>query len=108
MMSKITIDLEDLKSYIKSLPTESEEWYDDEWELHAHGIYKYVSTIDSNFADTFKYFMREYGEDVEASRRAEQYGKCYVSDEDREVMKAAVVTAIGMAPIKNEDGSWRY
>jgi hypothetical protein len=52
--------------------------------------------------------MREYGEDVEASRRAEQYEKCYVSDEDREVMRAAVVTAIGMAPIKNEDGSWRY
>jgi hypothetical protein len=107
-MSKITIDLEDLKSYIKSLPTDMEEWYNEEWALYAEGIHAYVKTVDLKFADTFKSFMREYGEDIEASRRAEQYEKCYLSDEDREVMRDAVVTAIGMAPIKNEDGSWRY
>ena len=58
--NKITINLEDLKSYIKSLPTESEEWYDNECELHARGIHAYVKTVDLKFADTFKSFIDEY------------------------------------------------
>lgn len=100
-MSKITIDLEDLKSYIKSLPTESEEWYDNEWELHAHGIYKYVSTIDSNLADTFKCFMNEYGKEVEAKE---------VLAHEVFARGTPVTTSIGIgaAPVKTEDGSWRY
>ena len=96
--NKITIDLEDLKSYIKSLPTESEEWYDNEWELHAHGIYKYVSTIDSDFADTFKCFMNKYGEEIEAKEK----------EQVRESFERLIAPRIGEAPIKTEDGSWRY
>ena len=97
-MSKITIDLEDLKSYIKSLPTESEEWYDNEWELHAHGIYKYVSTIDLDFADTLKCFMNKYGEEVEAKEK----------EQVRESFERLIAPRIGEAPIKTESESWSY
>jgi hypothetical protein len=69
--NKITIDLEDLKSYIKSLPTDMEEWYNEEWALYAEGIHAYVKTIDLKFADTFKCFMNKYYEERNKENRGE-------------------------------------
>ena len=70
-MSKITIDLEDLKSYIKSLPTDMEEWYNEEWALYAEGIHAYARAVDLGFADTFKCFMNEYYEERNKENRGE-------------------------------------
>ena len=61
--NQITIDLEDLKSYIKSLPTEMEEWYDEGYMLHADGIHAYIKTIDLKFADKFNCFINNYYEE---------------------------------------------
>ena len=69
--NQITIDLEDLKSYIKSLPPTMEEWYDEEWMLHAEGIHAYVKTIDLKFADKFKCFMNNYYEERNKENRGE-------------------------------------
>ena len=69
--NKITIDLEDLKSYIKSLPTDMEEWYNEEWALYTEGIHAYIKTIDLKFADTFKYFIDEYYEERNKENRGE-------------------------------------
>ena len=97
-MSKITIDLEDLKSYIKSLPTDMEEWYNEEWVLYAEGIHAYVKTVDLKFADTFKCFMNKYGEEVEAKEK----------EQVRESFERLIAPRIGEAPVKTEDGLWRY
>jgi len=71
-MSKITIDLEDLKSFIKSLPTDMEEWYDEDWAIHANGILAYVRTVDFKFADTFKFFIDDYYEERNKANRGEE------------------------------------
>ena len=70
-MSKITIDLEDLKSYIKSLPTAMEEWDNEEWALYAEGIHAYARAVDLGFANTFKSFMDEYYEERNKENRGE-------------------------------------
>ena len=104
-MNKITIDLEDLKNYLRTLPTKREEWYDDTWALHAQGISEYVATINKDFAEELFEFSQNYSDELEAKY------------EERNMTVEASIEALrlekehrefGVAPIKTESESWGY
>ena len=59
-MSKITIDLEDLKKYISTLDGNHDEWWMTEYDLYTTGIIRFFETVDEGFASKIKIAVQDH------------------------------------------------
>jgi len=90
-MNKITISLEQIESYIKTLSGDYDEWWMPEYDLYCTGLISFLKDVDRGFGDDANAILKLHAiEADEIRRKAEQQ---VVDDAYR---------AIGTAPIKIE------
>jgi hypothetical protein len=92
-MSKITISLEQIESYIKTLSGEYDEWWSPEYDLYGNGLIDFLKTVDKGFGDDADAILKLHGIEADDIRRKERAEQRAADDAYR---------AIGTAPIKIE------
>lgn len=116
-MSKITIDLEDLKKYISTLDGNHDEWWMPEYDLYTTGIIRFFETVDEGFASKIELAVQEHS--VIADRlEAERQGKHNRADVLKELLPEIETLfgakydtrgiPIGEAPTKTEGQGYEY
>tara|TARA_R110000822_G_scaffold354_2_gene1533 strand:+ start:557 stop:853 length:297 start_codon:yes stop_codon:yes gene_type:complete len=92
-MSEITISLEQIESYIKTLSGDFDEWWMPEYDLYGNGLIDFLKTVDKSFGDEANALLKLHGIEADDIRRKEKDKQQVADDEYR---------AIGTAPIKIE------
>jgi hypothetical protein len=73
-MSEITISLEQVETYIKTLSGEYDEWWMAEYGLYTTGIIRFFETVDEGFASKIKIAVQDHSviaDRLEAERQDE-------------------------------------
>jgi hypothetical protein len=65
-MSKITIDLEQIESYIKTLSGEYDEWWMPDYDLYCTGLISFLKDVDRGFGDKANEILKLHA--IEADR----------------------------------------
>ena len=98
-MSEITISLEQVEAYIKTLRGEYDEWWMPEYDLYGIGLISFLQDVDKGFGDSANALLKLHAieaDRLEKERKAEQW----VADD--------AYRAIGEAPTKTEGKGYEY
>lgn len=71
-MSKITISLEQIESYIKTLSGEYDEWWAPEYSLYGDGLIDFLKTVDKDFGDDAYALLKLHDIEADDIRRKER------------------------------------
>lgn len=116
-MSEITISLEQVEAYIKTLSGEYDEWWMPEYDLCTTGIIEFFKTVDEGFSSKIKIAVQEHSviaDRLEAEKQDEvnSYNEKRLIAENKCTMVDFGVKydtrAIGKAPTKTEGKGHEY
>jgi len=69
-MSEITISLEQVEAYIKTLSGEYDEWWSPEYDLYGGGLVAFFRNVDTKFGDAADALLTAHA--IEADRLEEE------------------------------------
>jgi hypothetical protein len=98
-VSEITISLEQVEAYIKTLGGEHDEWWMPEYDLYGTGLISFLQDVDRGFGDSADALLKLHAieaDEVVNKQKAEQR----VADD--------AYRAIGKAPTKTEGQGYGY
>ena len=98
-MSEITISLEQVEAYIKTLSGEYDEWWMTEYDLYGTGLISFLRDVDRGFGDSANALLKLHAieaDRLEKERKAEQW----VADD--------AYRTIGKAPTTTEGQGYGY
>ena len=95
-MSEITISLEQVEAYIKTLSGEYDEWWMTEYDLYGTGLISFLRDVDRGFGDSANALLKLHvieADKLEEERQDEvnKYNSMSVAEEEREDLIAKVL-----------------
>ena len=71
-MNKITISLEQIESYIKTLSGDYDEWWMPEYDLYCTGLISFLNDVDRGFGDNANEILKLHAIEADEIRRKEK------------------------------------
>jgi len=99
-MSEITISLDQVEAYIKTLSGEYDEWWSPEYDLYGNGLIGFLQRVDKSFGDDANAILKLRA--VEAERQ-DKYNNSVVLKQ-----QAYLLSKFGEAPTKIEGQGYEY
>ncbi len=98
-MSEITISLEQVEAYIKTLSGEYDEWWMPEYDLYGTGLISFLKGVDKGFGDIADALLKLHAIEADRLEKERKVEQRVADDAHR---------AIGEAPTKTEGKGYEY